>query len=168
MENLLEIKNPITQQGPLTQAYQYAVKNREPVFVPVMVHADDRGWSIMNQFQNVLNEAGQINYSVVYPYAIKAWHRHDKQTDMWLCLHGHIKVGIHREEDDTFWSSVMGEKRPGVMIIPPPLWHGMSTVGDEQAGLLYYVTRQYNANEPDEIRRPFDAVADFPWGIEHR
>ena len=25
---------------------------------------------------------------------------------------------------------VIGEKRPGVMVIPPPLWHGAATCGD--------------------------------------
>ena len=63
------------------------------------------------------------------------------QTDFWLVLMGHIKVGIHRDDGRT-WRTVIGEKRPGILIIPPPLWHGAATVGHEPAGLLYYVTQR--------------------------
>jgi dTDP-4-dehydrorhamnose 3,5-epimerase len=116
----------------------------------------------------VLSPEGQINYSVMFPGIIKAWHRHQHQTDFWLCLHGHLKVGVQRDSDDSRWALVVGEKRPGVVIIPPPLWHGGATVGPEPAGLLYYVTQQYNPAAPDEERRAFDALPDFPWQVQYR
>lgn len=152
----------------LAQAFQEAQQQREPIFVPAGVYADDRGWSLMNQFQGVLSPEGQINYSVMYPHVVKAWHRHQQQTDFWCCLHGHLKVGVHRESDGQSWMLVTGEKRPGIVIIPPPLWHGAATVGPESAGLLYYVTHAYNPAEPDEERLAFDGVAGFPWQVEHR
>jgi dTDP-4-dehydrorhamnose 3,5-epimerase len=148
-------------------AYAEAQARQEPMFVSAAPFVDDRGWSLMNQCQNVLSEAGQINYSVMFPGIIKAWHRHQWQTDFWLCLHGHLKVGVHRETDDTRWMIVTGEKKPGVVVIPPPLWHGAATVGPESAGLLYYVTRQYDPAAPDEERRPFDEPPDFPWQVQY-
>ena len=162
------IDTPRTHNGPLAQAAVLARAQREPVFVPVQVFVDDRGWSLMNQFQQVLDPKGQINYSVVYPNVIKAWHRHQHQTDFWLCPHGHVKVGVHREDDGATWMTIIGEKKPGVMIIPPTLWHGVATVGHEQAGLLYYVDRQYNPDQPDEERKPFDVLENFPWTVRHR
>jgi dTDP-4-dehydrorhamnose 3,5-epimerase len=152
---------------PIPAAFEAAQAGREPVFVPQQVYTDDRGWSLMNQMQGVMGPQGQINFSVQYPGVIKAWHRHALQTDFWICLTGHIKVGVYREEDQKAWMAVIGEKRPGVMIIPPPLWHGAATVGDTQAGLLYYVTHAYDAKKPDEQRRAFDSVAGFPWGVRH-
>jgi dTDP-4-dehydrorhamnose 3,5-epimerase len=102
---------------------------------------------------------------------VKAWHRHKHQTDFWMCLQGHIKVGVFRETDNTAWLLVIGEKRPGIMVIPPPLWHGAATVGDERAGLLYYVTHAYNPQAPDEDRRAHDSVSvngvAFPWHVRH-
>jgi dTDP-4-dehydrorhamnose 3,5-epimerase len=153
--------------GAITEAFESALAATEPVFVPQQLFADDRGWSLMNQLQGIMRADGQVNFSTQYPGVIKAWHRHSKQTDFWLCLHGHIKVGIHREEDGKSWCLVTGEKRPGVMIIPPPLWHGAATVGHVPAGLLYYVTHAYNPLEPDEQRRPYDSVQGFPWGVRH-
>ena len=162
----MKITSPRHWQGSdLAAAYAEATAKIEPIFVPSSVFADDRGWSIMNQFQGVLTHQGQINYSVMYPNVIKAWHRHHKQSDMWMVLMGHIKVGMHRETDGATWQIVIGEKKPGVLIIPPPLWHGAMTVSHEPAGLLYYVTHAYDAKNPDEDRREFDSIEGFPWHV---
>jgi dTDP-4-dehydrorhamnose 3,5-epimerase len=164
----LQLHTPTIWTRSVASAYEAACGLSEPIFVPAAVHADDRGWSIMNQLQGVLSPQGQINYSVAYPGVVKAWHRHQHQSDFWLCLHGHIKVGIQREGDGRVWQLVAGERRAGVLIIPPTLWHGMATVGHEPAGLLYYVTRAYDPQAPDEDRRPFDALPEFPWTVVHR
>lgn len=121
----------------------------------------------MNQLQGVLSDQGQVNFSVQYPGVIKAWHRHQKQTDFWLCLQGHIKADVYDESGGTAWQLVIGEKNPGVLIIPPPLWHGAATVGPVSAGLLYYVTHGYDPDRPDEDRRAYDSVEGFPWRVQH-
>jgi len=158
---------PHVFDGDITAAYKMTKNDNEPVFVPVPVYADDRGWSIMNQLQGMLSNSGQINFSVQYPGVIKAWHRHQKQTDFWICLQGHIKVGIYDENQSIAWQTVIGEKNPGVMIIPPPLWHGAATVGPAPASLLYYVTHAYDPNHPDEERRSHESVRGFPWEVQH-
>jgi dTDP-4-dehydrorhamnose 3,5-epimerase len=65
------------------------------------------------------------------------------------------------------WMTVMGEQRPGVLIVPPGLWHGAAAVGPTSAGLLYYVTERYDPQQPDEQRRPHDSVPGFPWETRH-
>ncbi|MFY7895299.1 MAG: hypothetical protein ACOVP8_03620 [Phycisphaerales bacterium] len=161
------ISPKIWPNGDLAAAHEHAKANNEPVFVPAQLFTDDRGWSMMNQMQGVMGPQGQINFSVQYPGVVKAWHRHALQTDFWICLQGHIKVGVYRETDNVAWLLVIGEKRPGVMVVPPPLWHGAATCGDTPAGLLYYVTHAYNAAKPDEDRRAHDSVAGFPWHVRH-
>ena len=121
----------------------------------------------MNQLQGVLSEAGQVNYSLMHPGVVKAWHRHHRQADFWLCLSGHLKAGVCRD-DGTAWQIVVGQQRPGVLIIPPTLWHGGATVGADPAGLFYFVTHAYNPANPDEQRLPYDAIAGFDWRIQHR
>ncbi len=152
----------------VVEAYRTAIGDNGPVFLPAQAYVDDRGWSLMNQHQGVLRQPGEINYSVPYPGIIKAWHRHAKQTDYWICLSGHLKVGVHRDEDQVSWSLIFGERRPGVLIIPPGLWHGATVVGPDNAGLLYYVDHAYNPKVPDEERRPADSIPAFPWTVEHR
>ncbi len=153
---------------PLAEAEARAQAQRVPIFIPSKVHVDDRGWSLMNQMLGVLQPTGQINYSVMFPHVVKAWHRHQIQTDFWVCLGGHLKAGVFREDDGQAWQLVIGEKRPGVLIIPPTLWHGAMTVGPDPAGLLYYVTQAYNPQAPDEQRRAFDSVPGFTWEVDHR
>lgn len=165
---MTKIEQPRSADTDLPAAFKLAKAETEPVFVPAPVYTDDRGWSLMNQMLGVLSPDGQINYSVQYPGVIKAWHRHDKQTDFWLCVMGHIKVGIHREQDNRSWAIVIGEKRPGIVIIPPPLWHGAATVGNRDAGLLYYMTHRFDPAHPDEHRRDHDSVPGFPWQVQHR
>jgi dTDP-4-dehydrorhamnose 3,5-epimerase len=155
----------------LVSAWEHAKAHSEPVFVPSVHFTDDRGYSIMNQMQGVMTAQGQVNYSVQYPGVIKAWHRHQLQTDFWMCLEGHVKFGCFRESDNTAWLAITGRQKPGLMIIPPTLWHGAATVGDERAGLFYYVTHAYNPAKPDEDRRAWDSVVvggvGFPWGVRH-
>ena len=164
----LNLQTPKTINIPLVEAFELAKAESKPVFVPSTHFTDDRGWSLMNQLQGVMGSQGQVNFSIQYPGVIKAWHRHRLQTDFWMGLVGHLKVGIFDQENDQAWSIVIGEKRPGTVIIPPPLWHGAATVGPTQAGLLYYVTHQYDPQNPDEERTSHDAFANFNWGIEHK
>jgi len=164
----MDISTPATSRHTLADTFQIATESRTPQFVPTSHFTDDRGWSLMNQMQGVMSDQGQVNFSMQYPGVIKAWHRHRLQTDFWMCLVGHIKVGIYDLENDRAWSIVIGEKRPGTVVIPPPLWHGAATVGHTPAGLLYYVTHSYNPEQPDEERAAHDAFAGFPWQVEHK
>ena len=167
-ERALDVRSPRIATCSPTEAQLLARCKCEPVFVPMSVYADDRGWSIMNQLQGVLLPNGQINFSMQYPGVTKAWHRHKLQTDYWVCLIGNLKVGVYREEDNQAWQIVTGEKRPGILIIPPTLWHGATVVGPENAGLLYYVTQSYDPVCPDEERRAASSVSGFNWEVQHR
>lgn len=155
-------------QNGVVEGFEVARRDRKPIFVPVAVFADDRGWSIMNQLQGILTPQGQVNYSIQYPGVVKAWHRHQKQTDFWLCVQGHIKAGVYDQDAGRVWQAVIGEKNPGVLIVPPMLWHGIATVGPTSAGLFYYVTHAYDPQQPDEERRPYDSVDGLVWKVEYR
>jgi dTDP-4-dehydrorhamnose 3,5-epimerase len=162
------VRSPRTVETSWKEAFDAALAAREPVFVPARPHCDDRGWSLMNLFTGVLAPQGQINFSVQHAGTIKAWHRHRKQTDFWMCVGGHLKAGVHRPDDGATWAIVVGEMKPGVLIIPPTLWHGAATVGAAPAGLLYYVTHAYDPAHPDEERRAWDSIPGFPWQTQHR
>lgn len=162
------VRTPRSERMPWADALALTEEQGEPLFVPCETYCDDRGWSLMNLFAGAMSDQGQVNFSVQYPGVIKAWHRHQRQTDFWCCLYGHLKVGVYREEDETAWSIVIGEKRMGVLLIPPPLWHGATTVGPQPAGLLYYVTQRFDPARPDEDRRAFDSVPGFAWGVANR
>ena len=110
--------------GDVLGAHAAALDACEPRFVSASLFADDRGWSIMNQLKGVLSPTGQVNFSLMYPGVIKAWHRHAKQTDFWLVTQGMLKVGVYDDVNHRAWMIMTGERRPGVVVIPPSLWHG--------------------------------------------
>lgn len=167
MDKSFRIQSPREMVGCLQSASESAQATHEPVLLRGAWFADERGWSLMNQLRGVLSPEGQINFSMQHPGVIKAWHRHAHQADFWICLTGHLKVGVYCESDRAAWQVTIGERAPSVVIIPPGLWHGAATVGTTPAGLLYYVTRAYDPSNPDEQRRPFDSVPGFSWDVRH-
>lgn len=157
---------PTCEGTALAEAYRRSVRERSPLCLPLTPHVDDRGWSFMGLMAGVL-DGGQINYSVQHPGVVKAWHRHRRQADFWCVLHGSLKVAAMSEDGSRRWLVVGGERRPAILIIPPGLWHGAAALGDRDAGLLYYVTQEYDPASPDEERQPFDWQWN-PWPVEPR
>ena len=105
MSTAIQPLSPVFLKGRSQRPTSWRSNRRtEPVFCPSRVYCDDRGWSLMNELQGVLQPEGQVNYSVQFPGVIKAWHRHAEQTDFWMVVQGQMKVGIHRSTDQTSWS----------------------------------------------------------------
>jgi len=162
-----------TSGATLKEVYRNCLETNTPAMVPSNHYSDHRGHSFFDVFPEVL-QGGQVNYTVQHPGIIKAWHRHEKQTDFWCALHGAIRICImsvqetgERTEATQRWVSDLDENLPAVIVIPPMLWHGAMALGDQSAGLLYYVTEQYNPDEPDEQRQPHDWLWN-PWSAKHR
>lgn len=156
-------------------------------------YSDDRGWSLMSVFDHLSEIPGQMNATVMYGGVVKAWHRHGRQDDHWTVLTGNLKVGLFNTEAGVLTAELrlagpvpneervvsvevpvgagravyLGEQRPGVLRIPVGLWHGGVALGGRDALLLYYVTRRYDARQPDEERAPWNKF-DFSWGAEFR
>lgn len=158
-------EHPLDGTGRTLQDFSLECLERcKPGVLPIPVHADDRGWSLMGLFAGNLT-GGQINFSVQYAGVVKAWHRHWKQTDYWCVVTGMLKVGV-MSDDGRRWLTYLGEKRPAILVIPPRLWHGAAVVGNRDAGLMYHVSEVYNTAEPDEYRQPADWRWN-PWAVDH-
>ena len=146
---------------------------------PLNKFADSRGWSVNDIYRIVRKnlsdqsprtaddpfytfQDAQINYSILYPGIIKAWHRHKNQDDYFFVLHGMAQVGVYSDEKG-FEKFFIGEHNPAVIHIEAGEWHGLTAVGTKPAGLLYLVTNQYNPIKPDEERAPFDSFVPRDW-----
>ena len=61
-------------------------------------HEDDRAQRLLDVFPI---EKGQVNISYINSTEhIVAWHKHEKQTDYWICLKGSLKVGWQPKKMD--------------------------------------------------------------------
>ena len=126
--------------------------------------ADSRGWSLNDIYNRApfcvgtvkgsadccrTENSYQVNYSVLYPGVIKAWHRHKCQDDYFCIVKGMAQVGVYNEKTKKATKVFVGEHNPCVVHIEAGEWHGLTAVGNESCGLLYYVTCKYNPNNPD-------------------
>jgi dTDP-4-dehydrorhamnose 3,5-epimerase len=130
---------------------------------------DDRGYSIFDLFPL---EKGQINYSELHPGIIKAFHRHQNQTDYWMCIEGDIMVNLVEKRKtcsfDKVSKVILSSRKPQVLEIKPGIWHGYKTLGNKPAKLLYFVTKKYDSDKPDEARKNWDVFGKEIWDIENK
>jgi len=135
--------------------------------------ADSRGWSLNDIYDVVPRTPGfkwQINYSILYPGIIKAWHRHKFQDDYFCILKGMAQVGTYCEQTAAAGGIpakkfFIGEHNPAVVHVQAGEWHGLTAVGNEPCGLLYLVTKKYNPNNPDEERAGAFEFVDEGWWL---
>lgn len=118
---------------------------------------DARGRGRYDVFQNI--PKGQINISYSYPGTIRAFHRHAKQWDTWCLVRGHLEVATYNETQglSTYYLS---EGDP-ILLIAPGTWHGFRVLGNDEAILLYYVTNNYDPDDPDEERAEWNAFYNW-------
>ncbi len=58
--------------------------------------------------------------------------------------------------------------RNQLVRIPRHYWHGFKAIGTEPAYLIYFVSRLYDYENPDEIRRPWNDPSIVPKSINGR
>ena len=106
-------------------------------------------------------EVGQIFQNLLNPRAISGWHVHRYTTDRIFINLGTMKVVLYdaRADSDTFGQVnefVLGQMRPGLLIVPPGVWHGVQNIGCELGALINIVDKAYEYEAPDHWRLPVD------------
>jgi dTDP-4-dehydrorhamnose 3,5-epimerase len=114
----------------------------------------------------------QVNYSDLEPGAIKAWHLHLQQEDLWVVPPvSKLLVGLvdMRKASPTCGVSqrfVLGDGRAQLLLIPRGVAHGAANVTPHRQVLMYFVNQQFSAAEPDEHRLdPFLLGREF-WEMQ--
>lgn len=113
----------------------------------------------------------QVNYSVMHPGVVKAWHLHHKQEDVWFVPPQHrVLVGLLDCRDDSATKGqtmrlVLGDGRSQLLHIPRGVAHGACNLTGSDAVIVYMVNQQFSAAEPDEHRLPWDHVGKEFWDV---
>lgn len=116
-------------------------------------------------------ECKQVNYSEVEPGAIKAYHMHHRQTDVWyvppcdkllLVLHD-CRAGSPTE--GATMRFVLGDGKDRLVRIPPGVAHGTRNLAQERGRIIYMVDVQFSVKpgECDEGRLPWDFLGAEVW-----
>jgi dTDP-4-dehydrorhamnose 3,5-epimerase len=113
----------------------------------------------------------QNSYSQVLPGAIKAFHLHFNQDDVWFVPPtDRLLVGLldARESSPTAGTTmrfVLGGGRARLLFIPRGVAHGCANLWREPSNIFYYVNQRFDLNDPDERRLPYDVVGEDFWKI---
>ena len=117
--------------------------------------------------------AAQMNYSTLEPGAVKAFHVHRQQTDVWfvppedrvLLVLADVRKGSATEGRST--RLVLGDTRSLLVRIPPGVAHGCKNLASHAARILYFVDRHFDPDpaRTDEGRLPWDFLGAQIWDI---
>jgi dTDP-4-dehydrorhamnose 3,5-epimerase len=116
-------------------------------------------------------EVRQVNYSVLEPGVIKAFHLHLSQSEMWFvppdaeALVGLVDARLESPTRGASMRFVLGAGQPRLLFLPPGVAHGISNPGLRTCPLLYLADREFSP-EPgrcDEHRLPWDLLGPGFW-----
>ncbi len=135
------------------------------------VVSDERGrlMEILRRDDELFQQFGQVYMTTTYPGVVKAWHKHEKQTDNVACLSGMIKLVIYDGRDKSPTSKeinrfYLGIHNPILVQIPAGVHHGWMCVSLEEAIVVNVPTEVYRHEHPDEQRMdPYGDDIPYDW-----
>lgn len=113
----------------------------------------------------------QCHLTTTLPGRTRAWGLHAHSTDRLFVVKGLVSIVVYdgRLDSPTFDrlnEFKVSERQPGLLIIPPNLYHGWKVIGDEEAYILNAPSVSYDYAAPDALDLPYEseAAADIvPW-----
>jgi glucose-1-phosphate thymidylyltransferase len=154
--------------------YEVIERVRRPHFgsdrtrlVPLRRYEDARGWlAEIARTSGLPKPIRQTNVSFSREGTIRGLHYHERgQDDLFVCLQGRARVvALDRDTGETFCEDI-GDGNFAAVYVPGNLAHGFEALTDVL--MLYHVSEEYDAADPDEHELPWDdpRVVDL-WSIK--
>ena len=114
----------------------------------------------------------QINHSRLLPGAVKAFHIHRNQADLWYVPpFDRVLVGLAdlRQDSSTYNTKIrliLGGGQAKLLYIPRGVAHGAGNVWDTPATVIYFTDDEFDPASPDEGRLPYDLFGQDFWTIK--
>ncbi|MDQ6782591.1 MAG: dTDP-4-dehydrorhamnose 3,5-epimerase family protein [Actinomycetota bacterium] len=115
----------------------------------------------------------QVHVTTTYPGRVRAWGLHQASTDRLFVVRGLVSIVVHdgRADSPTVGASNefrCSERNPGLLVIPPNLFHGWKNIGVDEAFIINMPSNQYTYDQPDALDLPYDdptaaAIVPFRW-----
>ena len=146
--------------------------------LPIALWPDDRGYflEICRFGQGLVDQypaaTTQVSAALTYPGAIKAFHLHKHQTDVWAVVQGMFQVALAdlRPASPTFGvknTFYIGQLRSWQLLIPPGVAHGYKVIGTTPAMLVYLTDRLYNPQDEGRIHYNSEGI-NYDWELQHK
>lgn len=127
-------------------------------------HRDSRGslTELLRADWPEFTRFGQAILTVNLPGVIRAWHWHQRQTDVIVVVAGRALLPLYdgRTNSPTFGrieEHVGDAMSPYALFVPPGVYHGYKTLGAIPALIVNFPDETYDPNAPDEGRIPYDS-----------
>ena len=106
----------------------------------------------------------QIHTTTTFAGRHRAWGLHQCSTDRLFVVSGLVKIAVFdgRLDSQTYGSVtelVLSERNPGLLIVPPRLYHGWKNIGVTEAIIINMPTVAYDYEQPDALDLPWDSEA---------
>jgi dTDP-4-dehydrorhamnose 3,5-epimerase len=124
--------------------------------IPLRRFEDERGWfTELMRASRLPQPPRQSNLVFSRGGVIRGLHYHERgQSDLFVCVQGMIRVVVlDRDTGETF-SEDIGDENSVAVYVPGHLAHGYEALSD--CLLLYHVTEEYDADDPDEHEVQWD------------
>jgi dTDP-4-dehydrorhamnose 3,5-epimerase len=114
----------------------------------------------------------QMSWSYVLPKAVKAYHYHLEQEDLWFVPpFDRLVVNLHdlRKDSPTFdqhMKLTLGAGKNLLLRIPIGVAHGCSNPYNRPMTLIYATSAQFDPKNPDEHRIEWNSFGSEIWEID--
>lgn len=115
----------------------------------------------------------QVHITTTYAGRIRAWGLHQASTDRLFVVRGLVSIVVYdgREDSPTYRhlnEFRVSERNPGLLVIPPNLYHGWKNIGIDEAFIINMPSSQYEHEGPDALDLPYDSprapeIVPFRW-----
>jgi dTDP-4-dehydrorhamnose 3,5-epimerase len=115
----------------------------------------------------------QVHITTTMPGRIRAWGLHENSTDRLFVVSGLVSIIVYdgRQDSPTFGSLNefrVSERNPGLLVIPPRLYHGWKNIGIEEAYIINMPSSLYEHEGPDALDLPYESpmaekIVPFRW-----
>jgi dTDP-4-dehydrorhamnose 3,5-epimerase len=136
----------MTERGPVEGVLVFPLERFE----------DERGWFLELARHSALpKRTVQTNLSFSRRGVIRGLHYHDRgQDDLFVCLQGNARIVVLDRESGNALSIDVGDENRVAVYVPGRHAHGFESLTDVL--MLYHVTEEYDAHNPDEHVVPWN------------
>ncbi len=104
----------------------------------------------------------QVHITTTLPGRVRAWGLHQRSTDRLFVVKGLVRLAVFdgREGSPTHGQVnelLASEMSPGLLIVPPNLFHGWKNIGDSEAVIINMPENLYDYAAPDALDLPWDS-----------
>jgi len=168
-EHLVAKQSAVDHRGDLLQTPIDGLRFRPTRAVP---HEDGTVTEIaLARWDEIDIDIVQVHLTTTLSGRTRAWGLHEVSTDRLFVVKGLVSIVVYdgREASPTCGSVNefrISERNPGLLVIPPNLYHGWKNIGVDEAFIVNMPSSQYEHEGPDALDLPYesDAAAEIvPW-----